>query len=529
MDAKDALILGQQKIIESLQKDLANTVTELFNLVDACNIINSTLELSKLLKVIMELAERVCNAEASSIFLIDEKSNTLYFTVATGEAGEKVKNIVVPMGQGIAGWVALHGQPLLIPDAQKDRRVYRKVDQESGFVTRSILCVPLRTKEKIIGVVQVLNKKGKQEFNSQDQRLLQAMANQAAVAIETARLYQKSEDDRRRIESIVNSMGDGIIVTDSNYQVELLNNAAREVFQVAAQNGDLKALSHIAQSKMALLLGELRKIERDSTFDIALMKPERLILSNRTTLMRDENNKFTGAILALRNISDMKERERRRLEFLSLVSHKLQEPAVELVELWQAQARGEPLAEDFGDKLDVMRDLITNLVYFSEIEAGPMRITRYEVQLADIVKECVDGHQPTFARKRLEVASEVPADLPVAHVDLERIKVVLNNMFDLICKQAPPGSRISLQGCQDSADEQLLRFTATFESRMKPEKIGQIFDRAYQAENYITLMGEDEVGLGLAFAKHILEAHGGDIWADVLEGDRIQFTATMMK
>jgi len=529
MDAKDALIVGQQKIIESLQKDLASTVTELFNLIDASNVMNSTLELSKLLKVIMELAERVCNAEASSIFLIDEKTNSLYFTIATGEAGDKVKNIVVPMGQGIAGWVALHGQPLLIADAQKDRRVYRKVDQESGFVTRSILCVPLRTKEKIIGVVQVLNKRGRLDFNSSDQRLLQAMANQAAVAIETARLYQKSEDDRRRIESIVNSMGDGIIVTNNNFNVELLNNAAREIFQVASQNSDFSQLSHIAQSKMALVLGELQKIDQDSTFDIAMMKPERLILSNRTTMMRDEKSSFTGAILALRNISEMKERERRRLEFLSLVSHKLQEPALDLLSSLKVHTNGGSLPEDFSEKLDVMCDLVTNLVYFSEIEAGPMRITRYEVQLVEVVQESLTQYKETFAKKRLRITTELSPELPLAHVDMERIKVVLHNIFDLIVKQAPAESEVLIKVGPDPDNQQLLRITLGFAARMDPDKLARIFDRAYQAENYITLMGEDEVGLGLAFAKHILEAHGGDIWADATGVERIRITATVMK
>lgn len=529
MDVKDALIQGQQKIIESLQQDLAHTVTKLFNLIDAGNVINSTLELRKLLEVIMQLAESVCNAEASSIFLIDEKTNTLYFEVAIGEAEEKVKHIRVPMGQGVAGWVALHGQPLLIPDAQKDRRVYRKVDQESGFVTKSILCVPLRTKEKVIGVVQVLNKKESQEFTAADQRLLQAMANQAAVAIETARLYQKSEDDRRRIESIVNSMGDGVIVTDDNFQVELLNNAARQDFQIDSGNGDLAWLSHIAQSKVGVLLGEIRKLEQDVTFDIALMKPERTILSNRVTLMRNEKNQFTGAILALRNITEMKEKERRRLEFLSLVSHKLQEPATVLRDTWQAHQKGTALPEDFGSRLDALCDLITNLVYFSEIEAGPMRITRYEVQLAEVLQGVLRELAPAFDKKQLRVTADLQPDVPEVHVDMERVKVVIHNIFELILKQAPPGTSVAVKLGENSPDPRMLRLAVDFEARMDPAKIGQIFDRAYQAENYITLMGEDVVGLGLAFAKHILEAHGGDIWAEIVAGNRILFTATVMK
>ena len=157
-----------------------------------------------------------------------------------------------------------------------------------------------------------------------------------------------------------------------------------------------------------------------------------------------------------------------------------------------------------------------------------MRITRYEVQLADVTREILAELAPAFARKQLQVQAELPDELPVAHVDLERMKVLLRNVFALSLKQSPPGSTVEVRLGPDE-NPQKLRFTIGYVARITPDKLDKIFDRLYQAENYISIMGEDEVGLGLAFAKHILEAHGGDIRAELAEGNRLVFTATVMK
>lgn len=152
--------------------------------------INSTFRLNDLLNLIMNLSKETLEAEASSLMLLDEKTQELTFEVALGEKGDIIKKFRIPLGEGIAGWVAKIGEPLIVNDVEKDSRFAKKYDSATSFKTKSIICVPLKTQEKIIGVIEVLNKIGSESFDENDLNLLQAIANQAAIAIENARLYQ---------------------------------------------------------------------------------------------------------------------------------------------------------------------------------------------------------------------------------------------------------------------------------------------------------------------------------------------------
>jgi len=153
-------------------------------------LINSTFELNEVLNRIMDSANKVVKAEASSLLLIDETDNTLYFHVALGDKGEEVKKYTLKMGEGIAGWVAKYSKPLLVPDVHKDTRFFKDISKQINFKTKSILCVPLRLKNKTIGVLEVINKVGGESFSIEDQSLLETFSNLAAIAIENARLYQ---------------------------------------------------------------------------------------------------------------------------------------------------------------------------------------------------------------------------------------------------------------------------------------------------------------------------------------------------
>ena len=126
--------------------------------------------------------------------LLDEGTFELTFAVATGEPGESVKELRVPADQGIAGWVLEHDEPLIVNDVAADPRFYAEIDQASGFTTRSLLAVPLTIRETQIGVVEVINKQGEGGFSARDQDLATALAAQAAVAIDNARLYQQLAD-----------------------------------------------------------------------------------------------------------------------------------------------------------------------------------------------------------------------------------------------------------------------------------------------------------------------------------------------
>jgi len=152
-------------------------------------LVNSTLNLAEVLHLIMKHANRVTNSVASTLMLVDETTGELVFSVPTGPKEDKLIDIRIPPGKGIAGWVVEHGKPALVPDVKEDARFYQKVDEMSGFETESMLCVPLIAKTKLIGVLQVINKADETFFNEEDELLLSMFGYQAAVAIENARLY----------------------------------------------------------------------------------------------------------------------------------------------------------------------------------------------------------------------------------------------------------------------------------------------------------------------------------------------------
>ncbi|HMV41455.1 MAG TPA: SpoIIE family protein phosphatase [Leptospiraceae bacterium] len=159
--------------------------------------LNSNLDIFQLLPIIMLHAKDLLEAEASSLFLFDPSDNHLYCEVALGEKGEVLqKYIRIELGEGIVGWVAKAGHPLLIEDAYKDPRFDSSWDQKTGFKTSSIICVPMYQKHKLIGILEVMNKNNNEAFNSDDLELLEYLADLAAIAIENSAL---NENLRKRI------------------------------------------------------------------------------------------------------------------------------------------------------------------------------------------------------------------------------------------------------------------------------------------------------------------------------------------
>jgi signal transduction histidine kinase len=158
----------------------------------------STLDLNELLVHTTGLAASILNAAAASLLLVDEARRELVFEVALGERGVALHLSRLPLNQGIAGWVASHGKPLIVNDVAQDERHAWQFDVQTGFLTRSVICVPLQVKGKTLGVLEVLNKYSGEGFDHEDEELLMTIAGQAAIAIENARLYQSLREERDR-------------------------------------------------------------------------------------------------------------------------------------------------------------------------------------------------------------------------------------------------------------------------------------------------------------------------------------------
>ena len=183
---KNQHLLLRSQVTTKILHSMFNEITSLLEISRA---VESGNDLQSILDFIMEECMKIMKAEAASLMLMVNDNIELEFRVALGPKGKDVKPYRLPVGKGIAGWVAEQGKPLLIPDAYKDDRFNPEFDKKSGFKTNSIICVPMNYKNKIIGILQVLNRKDGTIFQNSDLRIFSIFASQAALAIENSRLF----------------------------------------------------------------------------------------------------------------------------------------------------------------------------------------------------------------------------------------------------------------------------------------------------------------------------------------------------
>lgn len=175
-----------------VSRQLRRATQRLAILTDIVKTANSILEPRKVIETIMTRVQQLIPSEAWSMLMVDEEKQELTFELALGEKGKDVSGFRVKIGEGVAGWVAQTGKPTIVNNAAKDPRFAKRFDSETQFRTRSILCAPLISRGRTIGVVQVINRRGGR-FTQTDLDLLMTMVEPCAIAIENAILFQRTE------------------------------------------------------------------------------------------------------------------------------------------------------------------------------------------------------------------------------------------------------------------------------------------------------------------------------------------------
>jgi len=281
--------------------------------------VSSVQDLDKLLELIIASASRVMKAKAASLLLVDRKTNTLFFQVATGEKQKEVKEYRVKMGQGIAGHVAETGQSLLIADVRKDPRWYKEISESIGFETQSIACVPLKRDNNILGVMQIIDKEDGQPLGQNDMQLLEEFASLAALALGSAQNIQQvqreNQDLREELKvrhemigksaalekviadglKVANSKASALILGESGTGKELL---ARLIHRAGPRKSKPLVVLNCAAMPETLLEDELFGHEKGAFTGAVNRKIGKFELAHEGTIFLDEIGEMTPGMQA---------------------------------------------------------------------------------------------------------------------------------------------------------------------------------------------------------------------------------------
>jgi PAS domain S-box-containing protein len=270
--------------------------------------VTSTLDLDQVLVTVLEEVRNLLNVIASTLWLIDPKTDELVCQQATGPNSEIVRGWRLARGQGIAGWVACNGKSLIVPDTRADERHFKGFDQLLGWELRSILTVPLQVKQDVIGVLQVVATEV-DRFKPTDLTLVEPLAASAAIAIVNARLYEETERLRAFNEDIVQSMEEGILLEDASEHIAFVNRRTAELLGYAPEEliGQHWAVT-AAPEEMAKIKEEAAKRPKGvaSRYETVLLtkEDERVPVIVSATPLLDEGS-FAGVLAVFTDITDI--------------------------------------------------------------------------------------------------------------------------------------------------------------------------------------------------------------------------------
>jgi PAS domain S-box-containing protein len=318
--------------LDASLRDLGHEVTSqlrehenLTALYNVSQIVNSTLDLSQVLNVTMDLIIQVTGAERGFLMLIDEETGLLSFRVARNMDRETIAGSSFEISRSIVDKVAREGEPVLTTNAQSDPRFSGQASVVS-YSLRSILCVPLRVKGKITGVIYADNRIKTGLFSEGDRRLLAAIADQSAVAVENARLFESVKRNLAEItnmknlqDNIFSSIASGVITTDTQDKITLCNRAAESILSVSARHAVgrryREALPALNSSPLPRLVEDVKRRQRRYIgYEVDVDLPERGVtnLSMNLSTLRDAQDAALGVAIVFDDLTEEKRLERER-------------------------------------------------------------------------------------------------------------------------------------------------------------------------------------------------------------------------
>lgn len=516
------------------EKALQRRNRELALIHRASQAVNSALTLDRVLTTLLEEVRHLMDVIACSAWLIDPETDELVCQQATGPENETVRGWRLAPGEGIGGQTVHSGQNLIVPDTHADEHYFAGVDQTTGLALRSILSIPLHVKKDVIGVIQAVDTKV-DRFGTADLELLEPLAATAAIAIENARLHERTRELWMFNENIVQSMEEGILLEDATGHITFVNPKGAKLLGYPPQE-------LIGQHWSTAVAPEhLLQVERESAkriqgvtsrYETVLLTKDDhrvpVIISARPLFDQD---RFTGVLSVFTDITEHKQMEQYglRTERLAAMGHVSAELAHEIKNPLQALSSYLELVLDF----DLNPDECEEYLHFCRQEVEHLtEITRRVLSFAQPAGDVLSSTSLTSLVKRafalvshplqlahVRVTTDIPSDLPPILVVSERIVQVLFNVMINASEAMPDGGDIHITAC---ADGKTITLTVTSNAPpIPPEHIERIFDPFFTAK-------PDGTGLSLFISHSIIEQHGGTISVkNQPDGQGVIFTITL--
>lgn len=500
-------------------------------LLEISRALTQELDLDKLLSRILRIAAEMLAGQAGLIALREEQGG---WTVATTH--------------GIPDAFIRYLDPLLaeVPDHGDVARfelpeINRLLQQLTRTVSLGLLTgvgLPLIVADRVVGVIFIFrNYRGL--FSANDRALLQSFADQAAIAMRNAQLYTQVTREKQRMDALLDSAADGILILSPGHVITRCNPAFAQMLgvpleEVQGRKHEEVILLERKNSGMTLEQAEAGGwpltpnatlyVEGDLTRE---QKPPLPVGITYAPLLADGN--LLNIVATIRDITRFREAEEIKSIFISVISHELKTP-VALIKGYVGTLRRQDVRWDrtvvedslavIEEEADRLTGLIENLLDASRMEAGALKLNQSEVALDDLAKRLVERFQSQTSKHTFQV--DFSENFPVVLADEDRISQVFSNLLSNAIKYSPDGGEIQVTG--QVRPEQVIICVRDQGPGIAPGDIPFIFERFYRSEGAKrTTKG---AGLGLYLSRAIVEAHGGRMWSDTQpgEGARICFS-----
>ncbi len=501
-------------------------------LAETARAVTATLQLEEVLQRILSETTRSLDCEGASLALIDEETGELEFRNALGVAADKIIGLKLQKGEGIAGWVAEHDEPLVVPDVKADERFYSGADEEAGFETRTIAAVPISVQRHIIGVLEAVNPRS-HEFPPLYLELLRSIAGLAGTAITHAQLFSETQAARLRYAGLFEDSIDPILISDLNGRVTDANHRAETFlgYSSAALLGRSVLGLHkpneqrLPEDLSQLELGQTISYESEAELKDANSVPIEIYVKR----IDIERKPYLQWIM--RDISERLALDELRADLTSMIFHDLRSPlgnVLSSLEVLKSSMKDDDealqtvlaIALRSGRRLS---RLIEQLLDLEQLEAGQAVLHKSSGSLGTLVVEAVEEVHPVAEGKGHVLNFDLGSDnIPLVEMDAEMIRRVLINLLENAIKYSRAEGKISVT--LDKLDNELRVGISDNGPGVPSEDQTRIFEKFARVQRKGRPKG---LGLGLAFCRLAVEAHEGRIWVESQPGQGSTFYFTL--